>query len=126
MVCSFVAVADVLTTGEAASTSGAPTGSTSAFASCAVSELLVPPIGPPRLWLTVMTFVSRPWMLAATEADAPLPTATSRITAPTPIVMPSVSAERSLFAARPAAANRIVSSAFTPAPADRRRRCGRR
>ena len=53
-------------------------------------------------------------MAFCTDWEEPLPTATSRITDPTPIRMPSVvSAERSLFAASPASANRKICAGLT-------------
>ena len=55
-------------------------------------------------------------MAFCTDWEEPLPTATSRITDPTPIKMPSVvSAERSLFAASPASANRKIWTGLTAA-----------
>ena len=123
---------EAFTTGEALATSGVVNRFCRALASATVSGLTVappPPRRPPRVGVEVTSSTLEPsasiW--DSTADEEPVPTATRTITEPTPIISPRmVSPDRSLLAASPLRAMRIVSITG-PAPAPplrwRRREC---
>ena len=77
-----------------------------------------PPAPKPPPEKIVSVFVPRLSIRCWTLTAEPLPTATSMITAATPIMMPSiVSADRSLLAAIPRTAMRMLSRLITRSPA---------
>ena len=109
-----------LTTGDTLLTSGASNRLSSALTSASVSCVLPPERranGPPSVGaeLTISTLEPSASICFSTASEEPVPTEISTITDPTPIISPRmVRPDRSLFAARPPNATRMVSVTHPP------------